>query len=256
MYRDDEDHGRQLIANVATIDCGFSQCIEIYGTPRSEREHSTELTGHICCRFASSSVNYSARPASLPLPASMLPRFLTLAYQQPASLLESAEPTSLMYSLCLSTLPRRFPSPFILLFPLLVSHSLAHSLSPSFFLGNSRFHLPPSYPVLRSILRLSLSIEWMVLVREGGRAGNNRLHPEITEPVLPALERFLNKILFFPSFFPHRVISSRFNFLPNSRHTYSSTETEVCKIIRSSMLACSDKIVHNSTATYHSPYRV
>lgn len=185
----------------------------------------------------------------------MLPRFLTLAYQQPASLLESAEPTSLMYSLCLSTLPHCFPSPFLLLFPLLASHSLAHSLSPSFFLGNSRFHLPPSYPVLRSILRLSLSIEWMVLVREGGRAGNNRLHPEITEPVLPALERFLNKILFFPPFFPHRVISSRFNFLPNSRHIYSFTETEVCKIIRSFTLTCSDKIVHNSTAT-HSLYRV
>lgn len=224
---DDEDHARQSIANYRYYRLRIQSVIEIYGTPRSEREHSTELTGHICCRFASSSVNYSARPASLPLPASMLPRFLTLAYQQPASLLESAEPTSLMYSLCLSTLPHRFPSPFHLLFPLLVSHSLAHSLSPSFFLGNSRFHLPPSYPVLRSILRLSLSIEWMVLVREGGRAGNNRLHPEITEPVLPALERFLNKILFFPPFFPRRVISSRFNFLPNSRHIYSSTETEV-----------------------------
>lgn len=44
------------------------------------------------------------------------------------------------------------------------------------------------------------------LVREGGRAGNSRLHPEITEPLLPALERFLNKIPFSLPFFLHRTI--------------------------------------------------
>lgn len=60
----------------------------------------------------------------------------------------------------------------------------------------------------------------MVLVREGVRTGNNRLHPEITEPVLPALERFLNKILFFPPFFLHRLISSPRNFLPNSSFSH------------------------------------
>lgn len=152
---------RWLLSLLSTADSvGASKSTE---TLWSERAHSTEVTDHICCRFAGSSVNYSARPASLPLPASMLPRFLTLTYQQPASLLESAEPTSLVYSSSLLyPLLNRFPSPFLLPFPLLASHSLARLLSPSFshrrFLA-STYYLPIPFFVQFFVSR-SPSNEW------------------------------------------------------------------------------------------------
>lgn len=99
------------------------------------------------------------------------------------------------------------PSPFL---------SFTRFRSVPFIHRASRSHRRPSYlppsPTPLRALSLASSNEWLRLTSGSGRAaaaGNSRLHPEITELGLPALERFLNKIPFFLSFLPALVPASQ-----------------------------------------------
>ena len=161
--------------------------------------------------------------AFLLLPTSSLPAFsnrpsLPLSCSRVFSFLPLPRPCPVAFPL-LSSCPSHY-SPLI--------HSFARS-APSFFL--QQFSLPPIAFLFRSSFNSSpLALHRMNGFSSRGRpcrkqpiaSGNNRLHPEITEPALPALERFLNKTLFLLPFFSRRLVSHRrltsFRIRRSNRH--------------------------------------